>query len=88
MKKIILTSQELTYLKSKKILSKPLFYIVKTAKKINNLDKYRLLISEDDMDKIRNSCGEQLQLFGFDKNYNLTKDGEMLENLIDVFYID
>ena len=87
MREIILTNQELIYLKSRKFLSKPLFDIVDTAKK-NNTAKYRLLIPEDDMDKIRNLCGEQLQLIGFDKDYNLTKDGEMLENLIDVFYID
>lgn len=32
--------------------------------------------------------GEQLQIQGFDKNYNLTKEGAILENLIDLFYLD
>ena len=43
-------------------------------------------IEEDLADKIRDLAGEKLQIVGFDKDYNLTKEGEILERLIDKFY--
>jgi hypothetical protein len=43
-------------------------------------------IDEDTADEIRDLVGEQLQKKGFDSNYELTQDGKMLEELIDVFY--
>ncbi len=38
-------------------------------------------------DEIRDLCSDKLQLSGFNKNYELNKDGEILERLIDIFYI-
>jgi hypothetical protein len=43
-------------------------------------------IDEDTADEIRDLAGEELQKKGFDSNYELTQDGKMLEELIDVFY--
>ncbi len=48
---------------------------------------YMLNITEDQADEIRDLCGEQLQLVGFDEKYDPTPEGEMLENLVDKFYI-
>jgi len=50
-------------------------------------DKYLLKISEDQADEIRNLCGGQLQIVGFDRNYELTSEGEILESLVDKFFV-
>lgn len=47
-----------------------------------------LTISEDQSDEIRDICGEQLQLKGFDEEYNPTPEGEILESLVDKFFIN
>lgn len=41
---------------------------------------------EDSANDIRDRLGEELQKRGFDVNYKLTFEGEILEDLIDVFY--
>lgn len=46
-----------------------------------------LNISEDQADEIRDLCGEQLQLVGFDEKYDLTLEGKLLEDLVDKFHI-
>lgn len=45
-------------------------------------------IDEDTADEIRDWANEELQRKGFDINYALTKEGEMLESLIDIFHIE
>jgi hypothetical protein len=50
-------------------------------------DKYSLKISEDQADEIRDLCGEQLQIIGFDKKYELTSEGKILESLVDKFFV-
>lgn len=47
------------------------------------VDGYMLTVSEEQADEIRDLCGERLQQAGFDKNYALTQEGEILEDLID-----
>jgi hypothetical protein len=59
-----------------------LFFLTKREE-----NAYKLNITEDQADEIRDLCGEQLQLVGFDEKYDLTPEGEMLENLVDKFYI-
>lgn len=44
-------------------------------------------ISEEQADEIRDLCGEQLQIVGFDEKYELTAEGEILESLVDKFFI-
>lgn len=39
------------------------------------------------MDEIRNLCGIQLQVAGFNENYAPTPEGKILEDLVDKFYI-
>ncbi len=49
-------------------------------------DTYSLKISEEQADEIRDLCGEQLQVVGFDEKYELTSEGKILESLIDIFF--
>ncbi|MFI5334210.1 MAG: hypothetical protein ACHQT8_03465 [Chlamydiales bacterium] len=49
-------------------------------------DMFLLKISQDQADELRDLCGEQLQLVGFDAKYNPTSEGKLLESLIDKFY--
>lgn len=49
---------------------------------------YVVNISEEQSDELRDICGEQLQLVGFDTKYCLTHEGEVLESLIDKFFVD
>lgn len=49
--------------------------------------KFLLKISEAQADKIRDLCGEQLQLMGFDEKYKPTVEGEILESLIDKLFV-
>jgi hypothetical protein len=50
-------------------------------------DKYTLKISEEQADELRDLCGEQLQVAGFDENYELTAEGRILESLVDKFFV-
>jgi hypothetical protein len=44
---------------------------------------FLLNLSESDADNVRDACGEDLQRIGFDENYKPTKEGALLEGLID-----
>lgn len=48
---------------------------------------YLISIDDDSADEIRDLCEEQLQVAGFDEIYELTAEGEILESLIDKFFI-
>jgi uncharacterized protein YfkK (UPF0435 family) len=43
-------------------------------------------VSIDDYDLLRDLCGERLQIYGFDENYNPTKEGLILEDLVDKLF--
>ena len=43
-------------------------------------------LNEDLINEIRDWAGEKQQIIGFDENYALTNDGEILENIIDKLY--
>ena len=51
-------------------------------------ETYLIEIDADEADAIRDACGEELQRVGFDADYKLTRDGEMLEKLVDLFLIE
>jgi hypothetical protein len=51
-----------------------------------NKVKYLLEITEDQADEIRDLCGEQLQIVGFNERYEATSEGEILESLVDKFF--
>ena len=48
--------------------------------------KWQVDISNSVADEMRDLCSEMLQIIGFDEEYVLTKQGEILEELIDIFY--
>jgi len=49
--------------------------------------KWEFNISEENADMLRDLCSEKLQVLGFDRDYKLTPEGLILEDLIDIFYI-
>ena len=46
---------------------------------------YLIEVNDDIADQIRDWANLQLQRKGFDRHYKLTKDGEILDMLIDAF---
>ena len=48
---------------------------------------YLLSLSEDEADDIRNLCGDQLVFAGLDEDYNPNQEGEILQNLMDKFFV-
>ena len=46
----------------------------------------RALLTEDEADDLRNLCGDRLAIQGFDLQYNPTREGRRLEDLIDKLY--
>lgn len=66
------------------IQKKELFdHIVYSSKNENTI----IEVSEDIADEIRDWAGERLQKVGFDVNYNLTDDGVILEQIVDLLLI-
>lgn len=45
-------------------------------------------LSEEDVDWLRDLCGERLQTVGFGPNYEPTDEGRLLETLVDKLLID
>lgn len=43
-------------------------------------------LSDDLIDKIRDWAGEKQQIIGYDEEYALTREGEILESIIDKLY--
>ncbi len=86
MLKIELNKSEYNYLHEAPFLSNDHRYLLSTANQLD--DAYILEISKTNADEIRDCLGERLQLVGFDKEYDLTTEGEILEGLIDKFFID
>ena len=49
-------------------------------------EKVVVEISEEAADSVREICGDQLPVKGFDINYALNNEGKILETLIDKFF--
>ena len=45
-------------------------------------------LTVDEIDLLRDECGERLQQVGFDEHYVPTSEGRVLETLIDKLFID
>lgn len=84
--KVRLSLEEFKYLLTGDFLSNKLVEKISDSSILKN-DIYILEVSEDDAGNIRDFCGEQLQKAGFDEQYNPTKEGLILESLIDKFFI-
>ena len=85
MLKVELNNKEYNYICQASFLNKNYRKLFFSGQQHN--DKYLIKISEDQADKIRDLCGEQLQIVGFDEKYELTSEGKILDSLIDKFYI-
>jgi len=86
MKKIKLTNSEYDYLLKSAFLSNYLKDKLQKSAYPSNNETY-LELGEEIIDFIRDECGEHLQIIGFDKDYNITKEGKLLESLVDKFYL-
>ena len=78
---IELNKNEYDYLYNLPFLQKKLQFLLHGQEGV-----FLLKISEQQADEIRDLCGEQLQLVGFDEKYKLTQEGKILESLIDKFF--
>ncbi len=86
MKLIKLRNNEFFYIISKDFLPVEMIEMIKQSCEKYGFN-YLLNISEDEADQLRDLFSDQLQVVGFDENDNLTKEGQMIENLIDKFFI-
>ena len=84
MLKIELNRNEYGYLCQASFLGEKYRKLLFSSKQ--NGDKYSLKISEDQVDEMRDLCGEQLQIVGFDEKYELTQEGKILESLVDKLF--
>jgi len=81
--KIQLTENEFNYFLSQNFFPEKYKGFLK-----NNIDvNFKLTITEDDADEIREICMDYLPVYGFDSNYELNEQGKILEKLIDKFFI-
>lgn len=51
-----------------------------------HFEKYLIEVQPDMAEQIRDLCADRLMIIGFDEEYRLTKEGKMLERLIDLFF--
>lgn len=86
MKKVRLSEEEYEYLSSTAFLSKSLREKLIKPTGIGRLDR-TVQISEEDAELIRDLCCEELAVKGFDENYAPTKEGKILEDLIDKLFV-
>lgn len=85
MLKVKLTDKEYSYIHKAKFLDENHRKLFLLPQKEGT--EYVLNFSEDQADKLRDLCGEQLQVAGFNENYELTREGKILESLIDKFFV-
>ena len=83
---IIKLSNEQKIFLIENVISQDQFTIIDKFKRVFN--KWEININEDIIDNIRDLCIDKLQIVGFDENYKLNKDGIILEELIDLFYVE
>lgn len=83
--KIKLTKPEYAYLCQAAFIQNRHRIFLFSAQPVNDI--YLINISENQANEIRDLCGEQLQISGFNEKYELTPEGEILESLVDKFFI-
>lgn len=49
-------------------------------------NKYKIIVSDEIGNDLRDLCEDALVQFGFDENYDLNEDGKILEDLSDLIY--
>ena len=74
------------YLRNTRFLPSSLLELINAARHRDG-DQYELNISPQISEEFRSAFTNQLAKVGFDANYGLTREGEILEELIDVFFV-
>lgn len=62
------------------------FFIDLKENKFDGMN-WKMSFKDAEIDEIRDICIERQQIIGFDENYRLTKDGKILQALIDLLLI-
>lgn len=83
---IKLSEEEYNYLLTSSFVPSELKILLSSLEESNKL--YLLSITDDQADEFRNLCSEQLQMVGFDEQYELMPKGKILESLIDKFFVE
>ena len=83
---IRLGRREIDYLINSKFLAPPQIEVVRAAESTSGGTAV-LELSRDSAEEFREAFTNELAKVGFDENYNLTAEGRILEDLIDLFYI-
>ena len=81
---VSLTDEERTVLLDHVKLRRRVRSIVESAQK--GARGWGITLSADDAEEIRDCCGSTLAAIGFDEHYAPTKDGLLLESMIDKFF--
>lgn len=84
---ITLYTQEIEYLCNAEFLDRKYLEIFHEARVINDVFS-EILISRELSEEFRDIFTNQLAKVGFDENYEVTTEGQMLETLIDKFFIE
>jgi hypothetical protein len=84
--RVKLTAEEISYLLRKRFLPENLLELILNVEKSNPVTSI-LDITNDQADEFRDAFGSRLAIVGFDKNYMLTPEGQILESLIDRFFV-
>ena len=83
MKTVVLTKNEFDYLINNLLKDKA--HIFSKLQIVDNANGICIYLDENEADDIRELAGSEVGLH-FDSNYRPTKEGIILENLIDKFY--
>ena len=81
-----LIQEEIAHLKEAVKEDKSLLGIIASAE-VDSYGNFTLKMEHEYAEKLRGYLTEQLARIGFSKDYALTKDGEIIESLIDKFYL-
>jgi hypothetical protein len=85
---IIITEHQRDYILSTFNLSSRVKDQIFSASKVHpQSSKYKLNLVTEDVDELRDTFMDRLQIHGFDEDYQLTEEGQMLEDLIDRFFV-
>src|SRR5512136_2952361 len=83
--RVRLEIKELNYLLNKNLVPAELERKLTSIAKESGENAF-LHLTDEEADSLRDACGEQLQRIGFDKDYEPTDEGTILEDLIDKFF--
>ena len=82
-----LSSKELAYLKSSGFLPEALRRILEKGK-VQEGGRCLFSLSIQEAEEFRSIFTDRLAKVGFDEDYQITSEGQMLEDLIDRFFIE